>query len=874
MPILQDILNWSQGLPAWQSDAIARLFAKQTLSTEDLEDLFALVKTEHGIPDSKSRTVKKLTAQQIPAATQSNIHVEVLAMKNLRHVNAIAENQRLAVGAKGLTVIYGDNGSGKSGYSRVLKRACRARDQRELIHSNAKLPAGKSEQAEAVFELSVNGVPQEVNWVNDKPAPEELSSLAIFDARCARAYLDTQDDFAYVPYGLDILEELARVCKQLEDLIKTELSQNNVDLIIFDGMGGPTTQVGTLISSLSAKTKPTKVEELATVNDIEAVRRDNLYKNLTADNPKEKAAQLRIRATRIGKIAKSSTEKLALVDGATETKLRGLVNADHKAKAAVELASQVFKEDATLLPGTGSDAWKELFEAARRFCTEAHPSKEFPNLGIGAQCPLCQQPLKEGADRLLRFEKFVQDEAEKNAQACKKAFEDEYKTFMVQSLALGLDDELFAEIEDMDKILADATRNFANALTDRQGAIKAACISNEWDKIVPELACPAAQLQGLAEKLTQEAINLDNVSDVKARAAIQAEFDELDARMKLAKAKPAVLAAIAKLDLQAKLKNCLGAVKTTAISNKSKELAEKVISKELADALNKEFKSLGAGNLQVSLQSISTKGKALHKLKLELPQAKSLGDILSEGEQRAIAIGSFLAEVNISGGKGGIIFDDPVSSLDHKRREQVATRLVKEAAVRQVIIFTHDIYFVCLLMEEADRAGVARATQSLSKKPEGYGVADPNLPFEGMGTKARVGALRNRQQEIAKLDRDGDEAEHRKQTVEAYRQLRITWERAVEEVLFQKVVLRFRKGISTQPLAGVVVDDTDYACIEQWMTKCSNYSHDQALLGGTAIPGPDELLADINALDDWRLHVAKRSSDVAKKRKSGSAATA
>ena len=289
MSILQDILNWSQGLPAWLSDAIARLIAKQVLSTGDLEDLFALIKVEHGIPDSKGRTAKKLSAQQIPAATQPNIHVEVLAMKNLRHVNAIAENQRLAFGAKGLTVIYGDNGSGKSGYSRVLKRACRARDQRELIHPNAKLPAGKTEQAAAVFELSVNGVPREVNWVNDKPAPEELSSLAIFDARCARAYLDTEDDFAYVPYGLDILEELARVCKQLEDLIKTEHSQNTVDLMVFDGMGGPTTQVGMLINGLSAKTKPSKVEELATVSAKEAARREELYKTLTADNPKEKA---------------------------------------------------------------------------------------------------------------------------------------------------------------------------------------------------------------------------------------------------------------------------------------------------------------------------------------------------------------------------------------------------------------------------------------------------------------------------------------------------------------------------------------------------------------------------------------------------------
>lgn len=151
-------------------------------------------------------------------------------------------------------------------------------------------------------------------------------------------------------------------------------------------------------------------------------------------------------------------------------------------------------------------------------------------------------------------------------------------------------------------------------------------------------------------------------------------------------------------------------------------------------------------------------------------------------------------------------------------------------------------------------------------------IGDPSLPFEGMGTKARVGALRNMQQQIAKLHKEGNEPEHRRQTVDAYRQLRITWERAVEEVLFRSVVLRFRKGISTQLLAGVVVDDADYVCVEQWMTKCSNYAHDQALLGGAAIPDPDELLADINALDDWRLQVEKRSSEVTKQRK-GKAAT-
>jgi len=160
------------------------------------------------------------------------------------------------------------------------------------------------------------------------------------------------------------------------------------------------------------------------------------------------------------------------------------------------------------------------------------------------------------------------------------------------------------------------------------------------------------------------------------------------------------------------------------------------------------------GTLRVSLQSRSDKGKALHKLKLELPQSRSPSDILSEGEQRAVAIGSFLAEVGLSGGKGGIVFDDPVSSLDHRRRERLAKRLALEAAQRQVIVFTHDIYFLCLLAEEVKLAGVPIATQSVTRRAEGFGVADTDLPFEGKTASKRIGALRAQHQSIAKLHKD------------------------------------------------------------------------------------------------------------------------
>lgn len=864
--ILHEILDWSKNLPKWQSDAVARLLAKQTLTADDQDDLLALLKADHGIPDPKDRKPKPLTADQIPAPVKATAHVELRAMKNMRHVNAIAENQYLPFSAAGITVIYGDNGSGKSGYSRVLKRACRARDQMEAIHPNANLPAGKAGAPEAAFEIAVDGVAKDALWTHGKAAPPELSSFAIFDSRCARAYLDSEDDFSYVPYGLDVFEGLAKVCKQLKASLDNEHAQSSADLTAFAPLQGDTL-VGKLIASLSAKTTAAQIDVLATLTPDELAQHVALDKSLKENNPKEKATQLRLRARRVAAIATNATKKGALVDQVIAAKLRSLADSYRTAQAAAALAAKQFKEGENLLPGTGGEVWRELFDAARKFALESHPDKSFPDLGAEAPCPLCQQPLAEGAARMLRFEAFIQQEAEKTSQARRVALYAEYKPFIAQVLTLNLDDVTHGEIEILDPLLAADAKAFELMLTTRQEAIKAAVISHQWDDIDLPLVSPAARLQALADKLNTEAATLEKASDEKARAALQKQFGELDARVLLSQVKAAVLTAVAKLSHQAKLVKCLSAVKTNAISLKASELAEKVVSKELAESLNREFKALGVGTLRVSLQSRADKGKALHKLKLELPQSRSPGDILSEGEQRAVAIGAFLAEIGLSGGKGGIVFDDPVSSLDHRRRERVAKRLAIEAAQRQVIVFTHDIYFLCLLAEEAKLAGAAIATQSLTRRAEGFGVADPELPFEGKNASKRIGALKEQHQIIAKLHKVGEEQEHRKQTVEAYFRLRMAWERAVEEVLLREVVLRFRKGVETQRLAGVVVEDGDYAQVNAGMTKCSNYAHDKALLGGIAVPDPDELLADINALDNWRRSVDERGKKTAQERK-------
>ena len=68
--------------------------------------------------------------------------------------------------------------------------------------------------------------------------------------------------------------------------------------------------------------------------------------------------------------------------------LQEMTGSYNTAKTAAALAAEQFMETDKLLPGTGGDAWRELFEAARKFAVVAHPDKEFPNFGAESACPL------------------------------------------------------------------------------------------------------------------------------------------------------------------------------------------------------------------------------------------------------------------------------------------------------------------------------------------------------------------------------------------------------------------------------------------------------------------------------------------------------
>jgi hypothetical protein len=862
MTILQEIQTWSEKQPAWQQDAIARIYAKAELSAKDYDEMYALLRAEHGLPKPAGLVAGKFAPAQIAAPQVAGRLVQIAAIKNLEHVNALAGGQRLSFAPAGLTGIFGENGAGKSGYTRVFKQACRARDQRETIHPNANEAPGKAGPARADFELLVDGAAQEAQWLTGKVSPEELSELSIFDWHCARAYVDNHGDFAYVPAGLDILKKLVEVCGELKAKAVKEHGDNVPDIAPFAELAKTPTKVGTLLSGLSAATKPAAVEALAEWPEAEKLRLAAINTALSETNPKDKAKTLRNQAGRFAGLAARIKAAAVLVDDAKLAELAGLIGASATARAAADLASSAFREAPGQLPGTGGDAWQKMFQAARLFALESHPGKEFPHLGAESDCPLCQNPLAAaGAARIEEFEAFLQKQTEQDAKTAKSSADTAVAALRIADMALLIDEALANEIGGKNQKLADDCAAMQKALTARKKALIKACEpKGDWSAVEALPADPSVALAELEKALVDEAMVLEASMDEAARAVMVAEGAELDARRRLSELKVAALLAIDKYVLTGKLLACSTAAGgTTAISRKSTQLSETMATQEVMDALNAELLQLNVHKLKVVMKPSSARGKIQYKLALEILSKTDAKDILSEGEQRAIAIASFLAEVTLAKGLGGVVFDDPMSSLDHVRREHVARRIAKEAQRRQVIVFTHDLFFLNVLFHEARTIGLDPACRSLRRTAGGYGVADDSLPFEGASTKERVGMLRQMLVEARRFHKDNDDKGYRREARDIYAHLRMSWERGVEELLFNGVVLRFRKGIETNRLSKVTIEPADVETIQANMGKCSNYTgHDGAMAAQLAMPLPDDVSVDIEALETWRKEMVGR----------------
>jgi hypothetical protein len=157
--VLEIVLEWSRDRPAWQRDALRSIVQAQKLNETDIVELVALSKRGRmERPLASEPEPKPLEASHLPANPGAGDSVALTAVTDVSAVNNLAPGQILSFAPAGITVVYGDNGAGKSGYVRILKRACRARHSEVILPNVYGEPATKT--ASATLRYSVGGKEQ------------------------------------------------------------------------------------------------------------------------------------------------------------------------------------------------------------------------------------------------------------------------------------------------------------------------------------------------------------------------------------------------------------------------------------------------------------------------------------------------------------------------------------------------------------------------------------------------------------------------------------------------------------------------------------------------------------------------------------------
>jgi ABC-type uncharacterized transport system ATPase subunit len=362
---------------------------------------------------------------------------------------------------------------------------------------------------------------------------------------------------------------------------------------------------------------------------------------------------------------------------------------------------------------------------------------------------------------------------------------------------------------------------------------------------------PAEDVEVFVKSLQERALQLDSATAV-FDPKLATELGELEARVILGKGLQAVLDEIERKKRLAEYKNCLEDTSTLTITRKSTEITKGLVTDNLRDTFQAELRKLEFTHLAIEVQVAGgSRGALFHRLAFTSAPGVSVPDVVSEGESRTLSLAAFLTELSTAPTLSAIIFDDPVSSLDHIWRERIARRLVAEAAERQVIVFTHDLLFLRVLLDESENQNVPCENQYVRREGQA-GICSPSLPWVAMPVKERIGKLRVRFQEADKIYRTSGADAYEGMARDIYGALREAWERAISEVLLNDVVERYRHSIETKKLRHLHdITEIDCTTVETAMTECSRWmrGHDRPAADGTPFPAPSELQKRIDELD-------------------------
>jgi energy-coupling factor transporter ATP-binding protein EcfA2 len=850
----QALSGWFDERPRWVREALNMLLEKGTLSAQQLQTLVGMCRNPDGVPKAAPVPVGAFSTKA------QGLVIRLKSLSEPKGIDALNPRTPLTFGAEQVTIVYGLNGAGKSGYIRILNHVCGSKNRRRLI---GHVFAGAMEQSCKVG-YEMNGVAKEILWQPAQGMQDELSSMEIYDSEGGLVYVTEDNEVAFEPWLLGIFQTLIDTCGKIDGMLNREIAALASAKPALPAEYS-LVAAATWYSGLKATTPAAEIATWTTFTKAQQENLANLQARLLEKNPADQAKGLRTRATAIrGFLSDWRRDTASVSAEAVAAVMFVKTDAAIKEKAAKEDAEKVFSD--APLDGVGLDSWKLLWSQARAYSeAEAYTKEVFPFVGEGARCVLCQQYVGEdAAKRLAGFERFVKGALETQAKEAAKALTDlidnlpkipSTEDLDVRLATLGLNEEPYSS----------QLHFYRDALVLRCSSARTATKADEMSGL-PDAAL-LATLNELVAAMDMQAKAFEADALKTDKAALKMQITALEALKWIGDQKVAVEAEVVRLAKVAALESAGKRTDTTALSKKKAELAQQLVSEAFIQRFDEELKALGANRIKVELVRTNTaKGHVYHRIKLKGAKLDATtAEVLSEGERRIVSLAAFLADVEGVEANTPFVFDDPISSLDQDFEEAVVARLVKLAKKRQVVVFTHRLSLPAMLEDALDVAGLSARVVALNR--EAWGSGQPgSSPVAGLKPKAALNSLDAAVSRARKAQRDIGQADYEIQAKAICSDLRILLERMVEDVLLNKIVQRYRRGVQTdgkiKHLAKITPADTEL--VDDIMTKYSKFVHSQPFDVPVAVPEPDDIAADIATLLAWEKEFTNRMPPVAR----------
>lgn len=858
--------KWFDKAENWQKDLFVQLWQGNDDNDSMVTRAFSLAKQEY--LGEKSRFTPAVSfPREVELSNTDNNPLFLESISEVQGVGALAPTRPLNFG-KNLTVVYGENGCGKSSYVRILKSAASPKTKQSILNN---IYIEQNKPTQATLKYNDDGQETVIKW---KPGMNASCPLNIYDSSVAKQFAEQENEVIYEPKILSLISVLVAIYQVIANKFNSLLIENNSLFSTIDDE----TQHHHLVSTFNSITTEKSLDSFFKTivwTDKENDELDTLQNGLQKQDPLETLKILKAQKDIIvnqyndlidlaSKVGQSFSDKYLL-------QRKQQIDTKEEADKLVDALNQV-----SLLKRTGSDDWRAMWNNASKFASSQQDPSEL-QIVVDGKCALCQQEISiEAEKRIEQFSKFMASNAIIRAQ---KAFDDfEATVRALQSInnninlqkieislkASQVPDEQIIPILNAYKTIVSRCKwllNYSDSVsTDIPDSVSISELQDEKDRINSDLSNRISALQGIINNRGEQ------IDRHKYLLAVKWVFENKNHRRK---------------DII--LKQAISKCKTNAVTTLKKDLTELLITNTYINRFQEEMDYMDLQHkIRVELVSKGAKkGRAYHQVALKGAvgegRKKSTGDVLSEGEYRVVSLAAFLADLSSWNRVLPFVFDDPINSLDHKYEMRVANRLVALSSERQVIVFTHRLAFAQLLLSSVDEYN--NKQQELEKTSpviieqielRNAPLGEPINPNYHGATKMKNALSLMKTKDVVNLKRkykDGDYDSYRNGIKSLCSDFRTIIEQGIETDLLSNIVNRFGYSVNSLRLRYLyVVTPEDIDKFNNMMTKYSAFEHSQSPERPIQLPEISEIETDIDDMLTWCKSFQTRSNAVDKKK--------